>query len=210
MHNREGLNIRMLWEALTDWHLWPLYAIALVFGGIWTLYLSFRLSSLWRSNSFFTIVPALPPQAYLTLSLRHLGFTTTQTNLLTIPASVIGMMTLLSIAFISEVVNSRIAVALIAQSWVMILLIALYTFDANTSSWVYFAVVSLIAGSPAVHPIQTAWVSRNACSVRTRFVYYYLSIDIYWKKGLNWSFVQDGFYKRIQHDCSGLCNRSGE
>ena len=139
----------------------------------WTLYLSFRLGSLWRSNSFFTIVPTLPPQAYLTLSLRHLGFTTTQTNLLTIPASVIGMMTLLSIAFISEVVNSRIAVALIAQSWVMILLIALYTFDANTSSWVYFAVVSLIAGSPAVHPIQTAWVSRNACSVRTRFVYYY-------------------------------------
>ena len=40
MHNREGLSIRMLWKALSDWHLWPLYAVALTFGGI-ELYLSF-------------------------------------------------------------------------------------------------------------------------------------------------------------------------
>jgi putative effector of murein hydrolase LrgA (UPF0299 family) len=78
-------------------------------------------------------------------------------------------MTLLSIAFISEVINSRIAVALVLQIWAMILLITLYTFDTHTSQWAYFAVVSLIAGSPFVHAIQTAWVSRNSCSVRTRF-----------------------------------------
>jgi len=79
------------------------------------------------------------------------------------------MMSLLSVAFISEFINSRIAVALVLQIWAMILLIALYTFDTHTSQWVYFAVVSLIAGSPTVHPIQTAWASRNSCSVRTRF-----------------------------------------
>ena len=76
---------------------------------------------------------------------------------------------LLAMAFISEVINSRIAVALVLQIWVMPLLIALYTFNTHTSQWVYFAVVSLIAGSPYIHPIQTAWVSRNSSSVRTRF-----------------------------------------
>lgn len=34
MHNREGLNVKMLWKALSDWHLWPLYAVALTFGSI--------------------------------------------------------------------------------------------------------------------------------------------------------------------------------
>ena len=162
----------MLWKALSDWHLWPLYAIALTFGGI-ELYLSFWLVS---SEELFYIVPIMPPQAYLTLSLRNLGFTTTQTTLLSIPSSVFGMITLLSITFISEVINSRIAVALVLQIWAMICLIALYTFDTHTSQWAYFAVVSLIAGSPTVHPLQTAWVSRNSCSVRTRFAFIHLTL----------------------------------
>lgn len=30
MHNREGLSIKMIWEALQDWRLWPIYALGLV------------------------------------------------------------------------------------------------------------------------------------------------------------------------------------
>jgi len=29
MHNREGLSIRMIWEALKDWRLWPIYTLGL-------------------------------------------------------------------------------------------------------------------------------------------------------------------------------------
>lgn len=30
MHNRQGLTPRMLWNALSDWRMWPLYILGLV------------------------------------------------------------------------------------------------------------------------------------------------------------------------------------
>lgn len=29
MHNRQGLSVRMIWESLKDWHLWPIYVLGL-------------------------------------------------------------------------------------------------------------------------------------------------------------------------------------
>ncbi|TFK41998.1 major facilitator superfamily domain-containing protein [Crucibulum laeve] len=147
MHNREGLSVIMIWEAVRDWRLWPIYALGIVH-----------------------MIPVGPPQTYLTLSLRNLGFDTTETNLLTIPSVVIGAMMLLFTAYFSEVVNSRVAATMILQLWALPLLIALYTFTSDTSQWVYFAVVTLITGFPYVHPIQVAWASRNSYSVRTRTI----------------------------------------
>lgn len=63
MHNRQPLTLRMIWEALCDYDLWPIYMIGLTFA-----------------------IPAGPPNQYMTLTLRALGFSTFETNLLTIPA----------------------------------------------------------------------------------------------------------------------------
>lgn len=147
MHNRQGLTPRMIFDALRDWTMWPLYCLGLVH-----------------------MIPTGPPQTYLTLSLRNLGFSTTQTNLLSIPSTVIGMLMLLVTAFLSEIIDSRVAATIILQFWALPLLIALYTFNKSTSQWVYFAVVTLITGFPYVHPIQVAWASRNSYSVKTRTV----------------------------------------
>ena len=115
-------------------------------------------------------MPTTPPQTYLTLSLRHLGFTTIKTNLLSIPSYALTIILLVFMALVSEVINSRVGATIVLQLWALPLLIALYTFSAETSQWVYFAVVTLIAASPFVHPIQVAWASRNSYSVRTRCV----------------------------------------
>ena len=32
MHNRQRLTFRRLWHALTDYYVWPLYLIGLLFG----------------------------------------------------------------------------------------------------------------------------------------------------------------------------------
>ncbi|KAF8913212.1 MFS general substrate transporter [Gymnopilus junonius] len=147
MHNREGLTPGMIWEAIKDWRLWPIYALGISH-----------------------MVPVVPPQTYLTLSLRNLGFTTQQTNLLSVPYIALGMIGLLVMAFVSEAINSRVAATVVLQFWALPLLITLYKFNSHTSQWAYFAVVSLIAGYPYVHPIQVAWASRNSFSVRTRTI----------------------------------------
>jgi len=147
MHNRQGLNPRMISEALCDWRMWPIYVLGLVH-----------------------MIPVGPPQVYLTLSLRNLGFTTTQSNLLSIPSYAIGLLMLLFTAYLSEIINSRVAATIILQIWALPLLVALYSFNESTSQWVYFAVVTLVTGFPYVHPIQVAWASRNSYSVRTRTV----------------------------------------
>ncbi|KAF8921857.1 major facilitator superfamily domain-containing protein [Mucidula mucida] len=147
MHNREGLSPKMILVALADWRMWPIYCLGLVH-----------------------MIPVGPPQQYLTLSLRNLGFDTTEANLLSIPSTVVGMIMLLFTAYLSEIINSRIIATVVLQFWALPLLVALYSFNSATSDWVYFAVVTLITGFPYVHPIQVAWASRNSYSVRTRTV----------------------------------------
>jgi len=78
------------------------------------------------------------------------------------------MVGLFTCAWLSEVINSRTAMTVMLQIWALPLLCALYTFDAHTSQWVYFAVVSLITGFPYIHPIQVAWASRNSNGVGIR------------------------------------------
>ncbi|CAL1713640.1 unnamed protein product [Somion occarium] len=147
MHNREGLQIKKIWQVIRDWRIWPIYILGLVH-----------------------LIPVSPPQTYLTLSLRNLGFDTTQANLLSIPSTVLGIITLLIFCYLSEIADSRVGICVLLQFWALPLLIALYTFDETTSQWVYFAVVTLITAFPYIHPLQVAWASTNSYSVGTRTV----------------------------------------
>ena len=116
------------------------------------------------------VVPVGPPQTYLTLTLRNLGFTTTQPNLLTLPSTTCGLLTLLITSYLAEFIHSRVGACLILQIWTLPLLIVLRNFGSSTNQWDYFAVVTLITGFPYVHPIQVGWASRNSGSVRTRTI----------------------------------------
>jgi hypothetical protein len=108
MHNRQGLSWRMFAECLMDWHLWPIYLIGLT----WL-----------RPNS--------PISAYLTLQLKTMGFSTLNTNLLTIPAYVLFIIQLLSWTWLSERINQRFLVDLMSQIWVLPILIALELIPAK-------------------------------------------------------------------------------
>lgn len=65
MHNRQGITLSLLWKAMCDFDLWPIYAIGLTFG-----------------------IPHQTPEQYFTLNLKNLGFGTFDANLLTIPWTV--------------------------------------------------------------------------------------------------------------------------
>lgn len=164
MHNREGLTPMKIFQILKDWRMWPIYILGLT-------HLSTPVcSQTAKTYSAFFPVPVTPPQTYLTLSLRELGFDTTQSNLLSIPSIVLGIITLLISCYLSEIIDSRVGACVILQFWALPLLIALHTFTDATSPWVYFAVVTLITGFPYVHPVQVAWASTNSYGVGTRTV----------------------------------------
>ena len=80
------------------------------------------------------------------------------------------MVLLILVSDLSEVINSRTITAVLLQFWALPLLIALYSFNEQTSQWAYFAVVTLVAGYPYVHPLQVAWASTNSYGVGTRTV----------------------------------------
>ena len=166
MHNREGLSVKQIWKILKDWRMWPIYILGIVFMSTSCLV---TMSAIVYSQFCFA-VPVRPPQTYLTLSLRNLGYTTMEANLLSIPSQVLGLILLLVFCYLSEIIDSRIIATSLLQVYALPLLVALYTFDENTSPWVYFSVVTLITGYPYVHPVQVAWASTNSYGVGTRTV----------------------------------------
>ncbi|KAK3364565.1 major facilitator superfamily domain-containing protein [Lasiosphaeria hispida] len=148
MHNREAISFKLLWKSLWDYDLWPLYLIGIT-----------------------SHIPFATPNIYLTLSLKGMGFTTFQTNLLVIPSQLLHIMNMLLLTYLSQMISQMSLVAMIPQIWAIPFLLWLRFVDASgVSKWTTWLVMSIFLGSPYAHPIQVGWVSRNANTVRSRTV----------------------------------------
>lgn len=116
-------------------------------------------------------MPMAPIGQYLTLTLRGLHLDTFQANLLTIPYTVIHMITMLGITYLGEIFNELTLIAASGQVWALPFLIYLNSVDtAGVNRWVIYAVTTLLLGYPNAHPIQVGWNSRNSNTVRSRTV----------------------------------------
>jgi hypothetical protein len=162
MHNRQAITPRKFIRTLLDYDMWPLYIMALL-----------------------CYLPYGPPFAYLTLTLKSIGFDTFQTNLLTIPQSVgttlqvleliADLLTFTQLLFwtwISEKWkgNYRIWICILAQLWGLPFLIVLETLSNEKIPWVRFTILTLLLVYPYIQAIQVSLASRNANTVRTRTV----------------------------------------
>jgi len=147
MNNRQALNWHDLWYSLSDYDNWPLYLIGL------TAY-----------------IPQAPPTAYLTLTLKSLGFGTFNSNLLTIPSSVIFIINLLLLTQLSRILKERSLVGALGNLWTLPFLLALEYLPDDANPWLRFAMVTLLLGYPYAHAILVGWHSSISQSVRTRTV----------------------------------------
>lgn len=147
MHNRQGIDWKGFWTSLKDYDMWPLYLIGVTF-----------------------LTPSYPLANYLTLQLKHLGFSTEETNALSVPAPLIGVFTLFLVVIVSEVVNNRSFVSMSISVWFAVFGFVLYGLPSDASPWTYWAVCTLQQAYPYVHAIQVAWISRQSGSVRTRTI----------------------------------------
>jgi hypothetical protein len=147
MHNRQGLSLKMLWQSLKDYDLWPIYAIGLLFE-----------------------IPTAPPKTYLTLSLKAIGFSTFQTTLLSIPVTVFASINLLLVTELTERFHQISLIGLLTQLWSRPLLIILYTSAGSLSHWGLYAVTFVLLGWPSPHAAHVGRCSRLSNTVRTRTV----------------------------------------
>ncbi|KUL89722.1 hypothetical protein ZTR_00602 [Talaromyces verruculosus] len=147
MHNRQALSLKMLWQSLKDYDLWPIYIIGILFE-----------------------IPTAPPKSYLTLSLRNLKFTTFQTTLLSIPVTVFAALNLLVVTWLTERYHQISIIGLLTQIWCLPLLIILFKCAGKLSNWGLYAVTFVLLGWPSPHAAQVGWCSRLSNTVRTRAV----------------------------------------
>ncbi|PVH96617.1 MFS general substrate transporter [Periconia macrospinosa] len=154
MHNRQAITLKALWKAFCDFDLWPIYLFALI----------------WE-------MPAGPPDQYLTITLRRLGFDTFQTNLLTIPAQAGAAVTIVIMTWMSEHFDQRAIFGAFTQIWMLPCVVALltmpagaFTGDGGGNVWSVFAVTTVLLSFPSPHAIHVSWASRNSHSVRTRAI----------------------------------------
>jgi predicted MFS family arabinose efflux permease len=137
-----------LWNAVREYDLWPLYAIGLI-----------------------AYIPAAPPNTYLTLTLKSLGFSTFNTNLLTIPSSALHIFTVLGQTWLSEKVNERTFISMITPIWTLPCLLALRFWPGSgKNAWPTFALATVLLSYPYCHAILVGWTSKNSNNVGARSV----------------------------------------
>ena len=128
---RQAITPKLLWNALKDYDMWPIYLLGLT----WT-------------------IPATPATNYLTLTLRSLNFDTFTTNLLTIPAYVLFLIQLIFWTWVSEKFNNRYLIIFTCQAWLLPLLIAMEVLPGgNAYAWARYALNVMTVGYPYVHAI---------------------------------------------------------
>jgi hypothetical protein len=148
MHNRQPITPKLLWKSILDYDLWVLYAIGVTF-----------------------LVPGTPPRQYLTLTLRGMGFNVFHTNLLVIPAQVLGICTMMGLLYVAEKSNQLLAWCAFPQIWSLPMLIWLrVAYNPGQAKWTTWGVLTLLIAKPLPHPIQVGLASRNSNSVRGRTV----------------------------------------
>ncbi|KAL8626442.1 hypothetical protein Q9189_007866, partial [Teloschistes chrysophthalmus] len=128
---RQAVTPKLLWAALTDYDIWPIYLL----GFTWT-------------------TPNQCVVAYLTLILRSLKFDPFETNLLTVPAWTLFILQLLFWTWLSERINNRYVIILACQIYMLPVLIGLETLGGGQAhAWARYALSVMMVGFPYVHAI---------------------------------------------------------
>ena len=91
-------------------------------------------------------IPATPVTGYLTLTLRRIGFSTFNSNMLTVPSAALQIITMLALAFSSEYFNERTLHCIFGEFWILPLLAALINLPDGGREWSRFSIITLISG----------------------------------------------------------------
>ncbi|KAL6233621.1 hypothetical protein BDW75DRAFT_251909 [Aspergillus navahoensis] len=146
-HLHERATLRDVLNAWKDKSMWGLYFIGLV-----------------------AYIPQSPVQGYLSLTLKRLGFTTFESNMLSIPSAVLQIILMLILSKSSEYFGERTFHCVIGEFWSLPLLATLLGLPDHGYNWGRFTVTTMISGYPYFHPIVSSWISENTFDVKKRAI----------------------------------------
>ncbi|KAK5458230.1 hypothetical protein LTS15_004310 [Exophiala xenobiotica] len=147
MNNRQHVDLRGIWQAVKDIDLWPTYVLGIM-----------------------AFIPFQPAANYLSLTLRTLGYTVFEANMLAIPGYFLFFVNILVVVWLSERYRERLIFGSTSNFWVLPFLIGLLAIPASASPWIRYALLTGVNGEPYTHAILVGMISRNANSVGTRAV----------------------------------------
>lgn len=148
MNNRQPVSLKELLLSFTDFDLLPIYIIR-----------------------FLGDLMTTPVSAYLTLTLRQLGFSAFNTNLLSIPYNFLTIITMVLTGWLSERWNARSWFMAFTSLWCIACLVPLRFWPGSqVKAWPTYALLTVLLGRSPFWPVTISWCSANANSVRARAV----------------------------------------
>lgn len=148
MNNREPVSPKDLVKSLLDYDLLPIYVVRLL-----------------------AEIGTAPVKNYMTLTLRKLGFSTFKTNALTIPPSLLSIVTLLLIGYISQVLHESAFVIMSSSIWIIVCLLPLrYWPGSQVNVWGTYALLTVLLAHAPICALSVSWCSFNSNSVQARAV----------------------------------------
>ncbi|WFD44343.1 hypothetical protein MPSI1_003011 [Malassezia psittaci] len=129
MNNRQSVTWGGIWNCIKDYDAYPVYLLGLTI-----------------------MIPDQPPKTYLSFILSQLGFSTLQSNLLTIPSMALFMINALWMSRLVNRTRERSATAMITNVWMLPCLIALVTIPQTLNSK-YWSWVRLGVAECTLRPI---------------------------------------------------------
>ncbi|KFY26563.1 hypothetical protein V493_04018 [Pseudogymnoascus sp. VKM F-4281 (FW-2241)] len=147
MNNRQHVDLKGLWKALKDVDLWPIYTLGVL-----------------------AFLPYQPTASYLSLTLKNLGYSVFEANVLAIPGFILFFVNVLVVVWVSEKFNERMLISAWSNIWMFPFFVGLVTIPVSASPWVRYALLTGVNGIPYTHAILVGMISRNANSVATRAV----------------------------------------
>ncbi|KAK7757338.1 hypothetical protein SLS62_000350 [Diatrype stigma] len=100
-----------------------------------------------------------------------IGFDSFTTNLLTIPANVTHIISLILITRLADWLDQRALVSMLQAIWTLPCIIALRWWPGLVDqAWPTYAIITVLLSYPYCHAIVVAWTSRNSNNVGTRSV----------------------------------------
>ncbi|THW93481.1 putative MFS transporter [Aureobasidium pullulans] len=142
---KEKTSLRDIWNTLKDPALMGFWFLALI---------------IYMGKS--------PVSQYLVLNLRQLGFTRFESTVLTIPSDFLRTVTVLALTWSSGHFKEKVFHCIIPGCIEIPLFAALLILPPHGYSWVRFAIITLIIGSPSSHPIMASWISVNSFDPKKR------------------------------------------